>query len=207
MSFGFPKNHDAVSEAISNVRRQRQRRVVFLSSAGNSSSEKESFPARHPNVISVFATNYKGVFSSSNAKIDIGDKVVMGTFGDDIPRNIYDAFEERYPGVCRPGSSIATAVTAGISVTMLAYAEVLPKLLPPNLRPECRQLEWLRVTEGMEAVLKKAMARSQADQIQTRFLDPASFWRDISTDFKRLCSILTSLADVDKEGELHTGSE
>lgn len=200
MSFGFPKNNDAISEAIHEVKRKR--RIVFISSAGNSSSEKESFPARHPNVLSVFATNYKGVFSSSNAKIEIGDGVVIGTFGEDIPSYIYNEFEERFPGICRPGSSIATAVTAGISATMLAYATVLPKLLPA-WKNDCRALEWLQATEGLEAVFKKTMARPQ-DQIQKRFLDPTSFWRDTPEprDFRRLCSILTSLNDVEKQGEL-----
>ncbi|KAK2611671.1 hypothetical protein N8I77_005001 [Diaporthe amygdali] len=205
MSFGFRKENKAILDAIDKVKQERS--VIFLSSAGNIPSENERFPARHHSVTSIYATNYKGIFSDSNPKIEIGNKVVMGTFGDDLPGDICTAFERRFGrNVCQPGSSIATAVAAGIAATMLAYVTVLPKLVSMDI-DTVRQLRWMWETAGMEAVLKKGMARPQGEQIQRMFLDPAPFWRDKSAHFTRLCSIVTNLVDLDNEQNLRAELE
>lgn len=201
MSFGFSKSNRAISRAIENVKEKRP--VIFLSSAGNSPGEDESFPARHPSVISIYAANYKGYFSESNAMIEMGGNIALGTFGDDIPDSICADFEarEQFRRVCRPGSSIATAVASGISATMLAYCTVLPKLQSLSL-DQTHRLRWVWETEGMEVVLKKTLARSETDQ--KRFFDLVWFWTQRSKDDARLNRILEHLYDVERKGELRT---
>lgn len=201
MSFGFKRNNDAISTAIETVKRNR--RIIFLSSAGNSPGEYERFPARHPYVASIYAANCEGAFLNSNPKAENSGKVVMGTFGGDVPTSIHTAFEERFPGVCRPGSSIATAVATSISAIMLGYATILPKLLE-SAAIDTLRLRRLWETAGMEAVLKTAVARSQTDQ---RFLDLVSFWRNNPTDEHRFYIIMANLADVDELGELRPDLE
>ncbi|KAL7901180.1 hypothetical protein HDV64DRAFT_267387 [Trichoderma sp. TUCIM 5745] len=193
MSFGFSKNDQGIREAIEKVQRERQDNIIFLASAGNSSTDNESFPARHHAVISVYATNRNGGFLQSNAKTTSNSAAVLGTFGDDIPSSLQDEFSSTYPKICEPGSSVATAIMAGISATILIYAAVLPGLIS---QPDT-MLQRLRTTKGMEAALDR-LAPKDEDHPRRRAVNPIWFWKESSDDFKRYVAIYDTLSKVDR---------
>ncbi|KAH6989088.1 hypothetical protein BKA56DRAFT_575051 [Ilyonectria sp. MPI-CAGE-AT-0026] len=157
ISFGFPREHKGITQAIQEVS-ARDGGVVFLASAGNSAYEDEAFPARHPAVISIYATNRYGTFVESNSRRPGNGNNIFGTFSDDITSNINSEFDEAYRGVCQPGSSVSTAVAAGMAAIMLAYVAVLPKLIPsPPSNETLRVLRRVHDSQGMTAVFR-AMA-------------------------------------------------
>lgn len=179
MSFGFPRDHDGIDEAIRTVQSQRKESVLFLASAGNSSFEDENFPARHSSVISIYAANCRGTFMETNPRLSDGAPAIWGTYGGDVPTKFFADIQEKHPGVCQPGSSIATAVAAGISATMITYADLLP-YLEPSAKEDYRlaRLKLLRRKSGMEALFR-SMAKKD-DGSRKWFVDPISFWRDTS---------------------------
>jgi hypothetical protein len=197
MSFGFPHDHPIIKDAISKVHTDREDAVVFLASAGNSSAEYESFPARHPSVVAIYATNCHGTFAESNAKTRSDGPAILGTFGDDIPAEFRKDVDAVYPNVCQPGSSVATAVAAGISATLLAYAGFLASLDiaaggATNSRE--RVVRRMRESQGMETVLK-----GMATEVQSRklFVNPIGFWLNKQDDFSRYCAMYDWLHEVD----------
>lgn len=208
MSFGFPSDDQGISEAIETVQKERNENIIFLASAGNSSSDDESFPARHPAVISVYATNCHGIFLESNA-VSIGKGAnVLGTFGDNIPDFIYEEFSATYPEVCQPGSSVATAIMAGISATMLAYASVLPYLAPLQGKAAItsnRVLQHLRTVRGMEAVLYRLVQESFGHP-QLKAVKPMWFWKSRPSDTQRYCAICDVLSDIERRFPRLTGT-
>ncbi|RFU80267.1 s8 family peptidase [Trichoderma arundinaceum] len=200
MSFGFPKDHEGIDKAIKEVQSQRKEAVLFLASAGNSSSEDENFPARHSSVISIYAANCRGTFLETNPRLRDGASAVWGIYGSDIPDIYYTDIHEKHPNVCQPGSSIATAVAAGIGATMIAYADLLPYLessIIANDGPS--RLGLLRRKSGMEALFK-SMVKGTGDGRQW-FVDPISFWRDTTGQdpnkhFERYSRIYSCLQEV-----------
>ncbi|KAL6690794.1 hypothetical protein J3F84DRAFT_404168 [Trichoderma pleuroticola] len=200
MSFGFPDDDPGIREAIEKVQKDRQENIVFLASAGNSSTDDESFPARHPAVISVFATNCNGVFLQSNAKSSTNGAAVLGTFGDDIPSSIKEEFSSTYPKVCEPGSSVATAIMAGISATMLIYTTMLPSLVSLQGKAASTSdniLPRLRTTKGMEAALDR-LAPEDKDHPRRRAVNPIWFWKKKSSDLARYAAIFDTLSNLDR---------
>ena len=200
MSFGFPRDDQGIRDAIETVSKDRKEDIIFFASAGNSSTDDESFPARHPDVISVYATNCQGVFSQSNSASITEGAAVLGTYGDDIPECIYKEFRPIYPKVCQPGSSVATAIMAGISATILLYASVLPSLVPLQgvaASTTNRVLRCLKTTKGMEAVLHR-LAPKDSDHPRLKAVNPMWFWKSKLTDFERCCAIVDTLSDVDR---------
>ncbi|KAK1236933.1 hypothetical protein MKX08_007881 [Trichoderma sp. CBMAI-0020] len=198
MSFGFPNNDQGIREAIEKVQKERQDNIIFLASAGNSSIDDESFPARHPAVISVYATNCNGDFLQSNAKSTSNSAAVLGTFGDDIPSSIQEEFSSTYPKICEPGSSVAAVVMAGISATMLIYTAILPRLISLQGKASTSDniLQRLRTTKGMEAALDR-LAPKDDDYPRRRAVNPIWFWKK-STDLARYAAIFDTLSKLDR---------
>jgi subtilisin family serine protease len=199
MSFGFPNDDRKIREAIETVQKERHEDIIFLASAGNSFTDDESFPARHPAVISVYATNSHGTFLQSNSASISNGAAVLGTYGDDIPDYIREEFRATYPDVCQPGSSVATAIMAGISATMLAYAAVLPSIVPfQGTLDETNKdiLRRLRTTKGMEEVLHR-LVRQDPDHQRLRAVNPSWFWKSRRTDFDRYVAICDTLRNLD----------
>ncbi|KAH8885491.1 subtilisin-like protein [Thozetella sp. PMI_491] len=193
MSFGLPRDHNGIAEAIQKVT-AREGGAVFFASAGNSADEEECFPARHPAVISVYATNRYGTFVESNSRRPDNGAHVFGTFSEDIPIYIQQEFEEEYRGVCKPGSSVATAVAAGIGAIMLAHAAVLPRLVQERPSDETlRALQRIRDSKGMEAVFR-AMAQDMSGG--RWFVNPVRFWKAKSMDEARYHALSACLWDV-----------
>lgn len=199
MSFGFPYDDQAIREAIEMVQKERQEEIIFLASAGNSSIDDESFPARHSAVISVYATNCHGAFLQSNSASISNGAAVLGTYGDDLPEFIREEFSTTYPEVCQPGSSVATAIMAGISATMLAYTTVLPSIVPFQgiLASTCSNvLQRLRTTKGMEEVLCR-LVRQDLDHQRLKAVNPRWFWKSRPTDVDRYIAICDTLRNLD----------
>ncbi|KAG8421959.1 hypothetical protein J3458_003796 [Metarhizium acridum] len=128
MSFGFPRPIKDISDTIESVSR-RGEGVVFVASAGNSPYEEEGFPACHPSVISVYAANSHGTFLESNSQTPSKRADVLCVVGE-VPGEILEELRDELPGICQAGSSVSTAIAAGISATMLAYGDFLPHILP-----------------------------------------------------------------------------
>lgn len=193
MSFGFPAHeeemYEEISEAIEEVRKNRKGRVIFLASAGNSGIyDDETFPATHPAVISIRATDSLGVFMKTNPENKSESSVVFGAIGDDIPSHL----QQFYPDVCLPGTSAATAIAAGIAAIMLAYVLVLPQVLPElaNMEDYKDVLKRLWTTEGM----KKMFTKMSNDVGQRRrFLNPSKFFLDKPTPRSRYFAIYDCL--------------
>ncbi|KAH7191837.1 uncharacterized protein B0J16DRAFT_393884 [Fusarium flagelliforme] len=171
MSFGFPLDNGLISRAIEEV--ERERSIIFLASAGNNAGyQGETFPARHKSVISVRATDSQGTFAASNPLIDEPQTLSLGTFGDDLPDGITKDISDRFGShVCDPGSSIATAVAAGIAASTISYAEVLSVVL--SVPAEENPVRSLKTGEGMRRLLGK-MAPGQTGNY--RFVNPIWFW-------------------------------
>ncbi|KAM0420385.1 hypothetical protein ACHAPT_011805 [Fusarium lateritium] len=192
MSFGFPDDDEDIAKAIQDV--ERERNVVFLASAGNNAAyQAESFPARHKSVISIRATNCDGTFSASNPPIvDRYSGSVLGTFGDDLPENIHREITGRFgPSICQPGSSIATAVAAGIVASTIAYAEALSFVLP--IPKEQSPVQSLKKTQGMLRMLEK-MAPEQTGH--HRFVNPIWFWSEKADAWKAWAAMYDSVSQL-----------
>ncbi|KAL7957082.1 hypothetical protein V8C34DRAFT_325607 [Trichoderma compactum] len=199
MSFGFPKNHNGIDGAISKVQSKRKKSILFLASAGNSSTEGENFPARHSFVTSIYATNCHGKFKDMNPQVPKEGPAKWGTYGNGIPNTIL----EEFPELCQGGSSVATAVAAGISATMIAYADLLPHVEKSAEDDDSiHRLGLLRQQSGMEALFEAMANKDVGDR--KWFIDPISFWRDTSDKgsrkhLTRYCKIHSCLQGVSSQ--------
>ncbi|KAJ3567926.1 hypothetical protein NPX13_g6598 [Xylaria arbuscula] len=200
MSFGFPTDDQGICDAIETVSRGRGEDIILFASAGNSPTDNESFPARHPSVISVYATNCHGSFLQSNSASITRGAAVLGTYGDNIPDFVFEELSAEYQSVCQRGSSVATAIMAGIGATMLAYTSVLPSLVSFQgvaASTGNRVLKRLKTSKGMEAVLHR-LAQQDSDHPRLKAVKPAWFWKERPSDTQRYCAIVDALSDVDK---------
>ncbi|KAL8418965.1 hypothetical protein RB594_002249 [Gaeumannomyces avenae] len=155
MPFSIPHEFsEVIGGAIWDVEHKRDGQVVFLASAEKSSTEGESFPACHRSVIAIYATDNHGKGLPTNPRISSEQNWVLGTCGQP-PGSLRAEFEDwPHPGVCEAGSSIATAIMASISATMLGYMAVLPLLGDGSER----RLRRLKTTRGMKFLLNKMAA-------------------------------------------------
>ena len=183
------------------VQKERKGNIILLAGAGNSSTDDESFPARHHSVISVYATNCNGTFLESNSASTSNGAAILCTYGNEIPALILEEFSDTYPNICKPGSSVATAIMAGISATMLAYAHVLPSLVrlqEPAASTSSRVLQHIRKGKGMEAVLHR-LVPGDPDHPRLKAVQPAWFWKKKSDDITRFSAIYDALSDIDRK--------
>jgi hypothetical protein len=190
MSFSFPKSSTAISDAIESVSKRREQSIIFLASAGNSSSDRgEAFPAHDPRVISIYATDYQGTFLKSNPTRSGDGPRVLGTYGDNVPNSTLNEMKRFFPnGVFSPGTSVATAVAAGIVATMLSYSAALPVLVQVYHFADI--LEKLKTAKGIASLLR---VMSQNTDHRGDFVNPIRFWSDKSKDkdvFVAICKAL-----------------
>ena len=177
MSFGFRDEDDVklIREAISDVWRQREGKVIFVSSAGNFGTyQEETFPANNPCVISIRATDPAGTFSTDNPRPPTHGPEVHGTYGSDIPVDL----RGYCPEVCTPGTSVATAVAAGIAATILSYATLL-KSVPLGMDEESKELiDRLWTGKGMHRMFHE-ISVDMGDRC--RFVNPVNFFTHYKT--------------------------
>jgi hypothetical protein len=122
MSFGFVREHRAapISTAINDVLHVQKRKTIFLASANNKgATERETFPASHKDVIAIRSTNTLGGFEDTNAPKSSRDGFALGTLGVNVPGAGLPPDLE----CLETGSSVATAIAAGMAGVLLAYVE------------------------------------------------------------------------------------
>lgn len=118
MSFGFPTEVEAISDAITEALRIKKGRIAFFAAAANDGSNgHEMFPAHMQSVISVRGTDSMGGFIPAYDPPPYEEETRhFGTLGQDVP---YDFSDQRK---VRSGCSLATPILAGISATIVQYA-------------------------------------------------------------------------------------
>ena len=198
MSFGFPRKPDkaypVISEAIENVRKKRKGSVLFLASAGNSWERMLNFPASHQDVIPIYAGNSKGQFLESTPSQTSKGPEKLGTYGTDIPPAITEEVRVRFPKAdLSAGTSVATAIAAGIVAMTLSYIAALPSLL------ECTQFEQvcanLYTKKGMEQMLYTMSLRTNNRQ---HFINPVWFWGQKQKDGDFLVSVCSAVEKMNE---------
>jgi hypothetical protein len=186
MSFGYPKFSQSICDAIHEVKISREDAIVFLASAGNDVNHSEAYPACDPSVISMYATRSTGAFLETNPIPSDGSQRLLGTYGDNVPEVVLAELRAEYTeGDFSAGTSVATAVAAGVVGSMLAYAALLPHKLPGCGAEGVYSV--LKTTDGMRHMLF-GMAKSW-NALQY-FINPVLFWsyrQDDSSMYWGIC--------------------
>ncbi|KAH8812803.1 S8 family peptidase [Xylogone sp. PMI_703] len=199
MSFGFPnqsgKKYTVISDAIEKTTKNRDGSVLFLASAGNSSQRRKDFPASHRNVIPIYAVDPKGAFLRSNPAYTGKGPDKLGTYGTDIPLSIIREIQDYFPNAdLSAGTSIATAIAAGIVSMTLSYIAALPSLL--NFQPGKEVCAKIYTKKGMEGMLH---AMSLNTDHQGQFISPIWFWGEKKRDLDIFVSVSSVAEKMDKE--------
>ncbi|RFU73338.1 hypothetical protein TARUN_8912 [Trichoderma arundinaceum] len=156
MSFGFADEQLCISRAIRGVMHDRDDSVLLFAAASNyGANEKEMFPARHDSVISIRGTNANGDFEDFNPPRSQNEERVIGTLGLDVPSAwLSDYDEEKY----QSGTSVATAVAAGIAGLLLGY------ISSKSEKSSFSELnKKLRTRQGMRSVFMELASRTQKE--------------------------------------------
>lgn len=190
MSFGFPEEpyvegRPVISNAIHRAMHDRDGRILFFAATANDgANQTEMFPARHPNVISVRATNHKGTFQEFNPAADYSGSHVFGTLGTDVPGAGLSTHDGE---VYETGVSMATPIAAGIAAMVLMYVRLGhgsgqfgPELL----------IEKLWKKNGMDSVLRKL---SRQVREKHYYIYPHDFFREEHRDTQRNALIIDAL--------------
>ena len=151
MSFGYVQHVEPIDKAIHKALTESN--VLFFAAAANEgANEREMFPARHDSVIAVRGTDTKGKFQSFNPSMGEFEKVAFGTLGLQVPVTTLDCDSGYVP---QSGTSVATAIAAGIAAMLLRY--VSRKTGEDNHR---LVHDKLRTREGMLAMFKALSTRT-----------------------------------------------
>ncbi|VUC32143.1 unnamed protein product [Clonostachys rosea] len=196
MAWGFPKDQECIRKAIRELEMKRNGKVIFLSACGNTPGALQQFPARDKSVMSIFATDDRGMPCASNPRT-YPDTKVIGTFGEEVPANLLGGFAEEFKDLSRKGSSVATAVATAIAVQLITFGDRWLRKNPGDLVFQ-RKIALIREQAGMEAVLHAMAAR--CDNLgfgHMRFVDPVSFWHSFDGDEAEMAGYLSSsLSDL-----------
>ena len=182
MSLGWDKEvmvkgKPVVSNAISETLGFRDQKVLFFAAASNfGGGKREMFPATHKNVFSIRATNTRGFHPDFNASLSKNDPFVLGTLGYRVPTARRG--DTQIP-IGRTGTSVATAVTAGMVALILGYI---------NTSPARMSWESVKTYDKMLSVLE---ALSEEPEARKRFITPDKFPFS-SDDVKKFEALLTT---------------
>jgi hypothetical protein len=199
MSFGFPnrpgKTRPDISDAIERVRKERKGSVLFLASAGNSWERERDFPASHQHVIPIYAGDSKGKFLSSTPMQTGKGPKKLGTYGTDLPPDITAEVSACFPKAdLSAGTSIATAIAAGIVAMTLSYVAALPSMLEATgVEQVCAHLY---TKEGMEQMLYTMSLQTNYGQ---HFINPVWFWSKREKDWDFFISICSAVERMNKK--------
>ena len=185
MSFGYAEEQQCISRAIRRALCERDDSILFFAAASNyGANDKEMFPARHDSVISMRGTNSNGNFEDFNPPRNWNEETVFGTLGLDVPSAW---LSDRDDQVYKSGTSIATAVAAGIAGTLLGYENCKSKegaFQDVNKK--------LRTHQGMEAMFRTLAVRTQKEHYL--YLAP---WKLMGkSDEERQAIFVAALSDI-----------
>ncbi|PKK48405.1 hypothetical protein CI102_8124 [Trichoderma harzianum] len=168
MAFGFPEEVPLITTALLTAQLARNNQVLFLAAASNSgANRREAFPAALDSVISIRETNHHGAFSDSNPPVDPRGPIVFGTVGKDVPSAWLSSVAGEVP---KSGSSVATAVAAGLIAMVLEFVSVGMRDEEMRL-PEEMSRAWTRI--GMVNILTR-MSHDMGNR--SYFISPLSFF-------------------------------
>lgn len=199
MSFGFPRKsnkiYPVISDTIEKVSKKREGSVLFLASAGNSWERMRDFPASHQDVIPIYAGDSKGQFLESTPTQTGKGPKKLGTYGTNIPPTITKEISDFFPKAdLGAGTSIATAIAAGIVAMTLSYIAALPSIFKcTQFEQECAKLY---TKKGMEQMLYNMSLQTNFRQ---HFINPVWFWGQKERDFDVWVSICEAVGRMNEE--------
>ncbi|KAF2804923.1 subtilisin-like protein [Mytilinidion resinicola] len=134
-----------ISNVIFDALGKRNQKVLLFAAASNYGGGRyELFPAKHPNVFSIRATNALGKHEDFNPPLPDDGSEVVGTLGVGVPTK-----ERTHEETGRTGTSVATAVAAGFAAIVVAYI---------NIHGEGRLWEGLRTHTGFTRLLREGIS-------------------------------------------------
>lgn len=187
MSFGFAQEPyvegiPVISNAIHKAIFNRHGHVLFFAATANEgANQSEMFPARHPNVIPIRATNHLGWFQNFNPAQEPSEPYMFGTLGTDVP----GAGLSTHDGEVRQtGVSMATPIAAGIAAMILLYARSISTQNDQSL-----DFAKLGTMTGMRSVL-----RTLSTEVRNRhyYIYPHAFFLKMK-DSERIALLIEAL--------------
>ena len=134
-----------ISNAISNALAHRNQNLLIFAAASNlGGSKHELFPANHQTVFSIRGTNTKGKHEEFNPSLPERGGKVFGTLGLEVPASNRGREAPQY--INKTGTSVATAVAAGIAAIVVGYI---------NIHDEKGWWGNIRMFEGFQNLLYK----------------------------------------------------
>ncbi|PYI26891.1 hypothetical protein BP00DRAFT_450761 [Aspergillus indologenus CBS 114.80] len=117
MSFAVDDDKEVIEKTVREILHKTEGRVIFLAAAGNNGAyEDPTIPARLGDVISIRSAAPKGNPSVGNPPLRPSSGLSFTAIGQDVPEMLC----EHMPPGRRAGSSVATAVAAGIAALLLS---------------------------------------------------------------------------------------
>jgi hypothetical protein len=157
MSFGYRKDKPEIKKAILGGVLSRSEKILYFAAAANFGvREPEMFPARFASVISMRGSNANGFFPDFNPPPREDEAIVYGTLGVDVPGASISPDGKQEP---KSGSSIATAVAAGMAAVLLEYAT-----WKNQEGGDSEILRKLKTQQGMLAIFRSLAVRSLHNQ-------------------------------------------
>ncbi|KFY79163.1 hypothetical protein V499_01822 [Pseudogymnoascus sp. VKM F-103] len=157
MSFGYRKDNPEIKKAILGGVLSRSEKILYFAAAANFGvREPEMFPARFASVISLRGSNANGFFPDFNPPPREDEAIVYGTLGVDVPGASISRDGQQEP---KSGSSIATAVGAGMAAVLLEYAT-----WKKQEGGDSEILRKLKTQQGMLAMFRSLAVRSLHNQ-------------------------------------------
>ncbi|KAF7543160.1 hypothetical protein G7Z17_g10966 [Cylindrodendrum hubeiense] len=168
MSFGFQEEIPIITTAITEAILERKGNIIFLAAASNSGgNRREMFPANLDSVISIRETNSRGAFSDTNPPVDLDGPAAFGTLGREVPSAWLSSVDGE---VAKSGSSVATAMAAGIAAMVLTFVSVGMETETAKLPVEVQRV-WTK--RGMRAALTR-MSQNMGNR--SYFISPMAFF-------------------------------
>lgn len=128
MSFGFEYDHYEITQAI---RKAKSRNIIMFAAAGNKGySSKIAFPAKSSDVISIYSADGHGSPSAFNPELSqVGEN--FSVLGEGVesswPLSLQEGSTKR-----SSGTSVATAIAAGLAALLLDFLRENPSNMPPE---------------------------------------------------------------------------
>jgi len=151
-------NNRVISNAISDALSHRNQNLLIFAAASNlGGSKHELFPAKHQTVFSIRGTNTKGKHEEFNPCLpELEEGEVFGTLGVEVPASNRGKLAPQY--INRSGTSVATAVAAGIAAIVVGYI---------NIHDAKESWDNIRMFKGFQNLLYKL---STEPEVRKRFI-------------------------------------